>query len=123
MMCGRGRQVVETSCPRRVVGSRRDLATEVQPAPAGRRHRPDRRTGVFTAVVFVFTSGCAWRLLPSSFGVTVPTAHRRFTVWTEGRPVAASTPRRARRAGQPRLDRLVADGDRRGVGAGQKGDL
>jgi transposase len=38
---------------------------------------------VFTAVVFVLTSGCAWRHLPPSFGVTVPTAHRRFTVWTK----------------------------------------
>ena len=37
---------------------------------------------VFTAIVFVLTSGCAWRHLPPSFGVTVPTAHRRFTEWT-----------------------------------------
>ncbi len=37
---------------------------------------------VFTAIVFVLTSGCAWRLLPPSFGVTVPTAHRRFGEWT-----------------------------------------
>ena len=35
----------------------------------------------FTAVVFVLTSGCAWRHLPPSFGVTVPTAHRRFAAW------------------------------------------
>jgi transposase len=38
---------------------------------------------VFTAIVFVLTSGCAWRMLPSSFAVTVPTAHRRFTEWTK----------------------------------------
>ncbi len=38
---------------------------------------------VFTAIVFVLTSGCAWRMLPPSFGVTVPTAHRRFTEWTK----------------------------------------
>lgn len=38
---------------------------------------------VFTAVVFVLTSGCAWRHLPPSFGVTVPTAHRRFTEWSK----------------------------------------
>lgn len=38
---------------------------------------------VFTAVVFVLTSGCAWRDLPPGFGVTVPTAHRRFTEWTK----------------------------------------
>lgn len=33
---------------------------------------------VFTAIVFVLTSGCAWRYLPPSFGVIVPTAHRQF---------------------------------------------
>lgn len=38
---------------------------------------------VFTAIVFVLTSGCAWRHLPPSFGVKVPTAHRRFSEWTE----------------------------------------
>ena len=38
---------------------------------------------VFTAIVFVLASGCAWRHLPPSFGVTVPTAHRRFTEWTQ----------------------------------------
>jgi transposase len=38
---------------------------------------------VFTAVVFVLTSGCAWRVLPPSFGVIMPTAHHRFSVWTE----------------------------------------
>lgn len=37
---------------------------------------------VFTAVVFVVTSGCAWRQLPDVFGVSVPTAHRRFAAWT-----------------------------------------
>ncbi len=38
---------------------------------------------VFTAIVHVLTSGCGRRELPPSFGVTVPTAHRRFTQWTE----------------------------------------
>lgn len=37
---------------------------------------------VFTAVVYVLTSGCAWRQLPESFGVSPATAHRRFTAWT-----------------------------------------
>ncbi len=56
--------------------------------PAGVRRqgggiaRVDDRA-VFTAIVFVLTSGCAWRHLPPSFGVTVPTAHRRFTEWTQ----------------------------------------
>ena len=48
----------------------------------GGMSRVDDRS-VFTAVVFVLTSGCAWRHLPPSFGVTVPTAHRRFTEWTQ----------------------------------------
>jgi transposase len=38
--------------------------------------RTDQRA-VFTAVVFVLTNG--WRMLPPSFGVTVPTAHRPFS--------------------------------------------
>lgn len=47
----------------------------------GGRSRTDARA-VFTAIVFVLTSGCAWRHLPPSFGVRVPTAHRTFTEWT-----------------------------------------
>ncbi|SDZ07571.1 Putative transposase of IS4/5 family [Saccharopolyspora shandongensis] len=35
---------------------------------------------VFTAIVFVLTGGCAW---PPSVRVKVPTAHRRFSEWTE----------------------------------------
>ena len=38
---------------------------------------------MFTAVVYVLTSGCAWRHLPLTFGTSPATAHRRFTVWTE----------------------------------------
>lgn len=38
---------------------------------------------VFTAVVFVLTSRCAWRRLPSSFAVSPATAHRRFAAWSE----------------------------------------
>jgi transposase len=47
----------------------------------GGRSRTDARA-VFTAIVFVLTSGCAWRDLSPSFKVTVPTAHRTFTEWT-----------------------------------------
>lgn len=35
-----------------------------------------------TAVVYVLTSGCAWRRLPAIFGIAVPTAYRRFVEWT-----------------------------------------
>jgi transposase len=38
---------------------------------------------VFTAIVYVLTTGCAWRHLPATFGVSPPTAHRRFRAWTE----------------------------------------
>ena len=51
--------------------------------PQGGGTAPVDDRAVFTAIVFVLTSGCAWRYLPPSFGVTVPTAHRRFTEWTK----------------------------------------
>ncbi|WP_433208740.1 IS5 family transposase [Nocardia sp. CA-107356] len=54
---------------------------EARPQGGGTAPVDDR--AVFTAIVFVLTSGCAWRYLPPSFGVTVPTVHRRFTAWTE----------------------------------------
>ncbi|WP_405525962.1 transposase [Streptomyces avidinii] len=47
---------------------------------------------VFTAVMYALTSGCAWRHLPPTFGTSPATAHRRFTVWTEARPVASAAP-------------------------------
>lgn len=50
--------------------------------PQGGGTAPVDDRAVFTAIVFVLTSGCAWRDLPPMFGVTVPTAHRRFTDWT-----------------------------------------
>lgn len=54
---------------------------KTRPQGGGMSRVDDR--AVFTAIVFVLTSGCAWRQLPRSFGVTVPTAHRRFTEWTQ----------------------------------------
>jgi transposase len=51
--------------------------------PQGGGTAPVDERAVFTAIVYVLTSGCGWRELPPSFGVTVPTAHRRFTQWTE----------------------------------------
>ncbi|HZU46379.1 MAG TPA: IS5 family transposase [Mycobacterium sp.] len=55
-------------------------AAKTRPQGGGMSRVDDR--AVFTAIVFVLTSGCAWRHLPPSFGVTVPTAHRRFSEWT-----------------------------------------
>ena len=51
--------------------------------PQGGGTAPRDERGVFTAVVYVLTSGCAWRHLPPTFGTSSATAHRRFTVWTE----------------------------------------
>jgi transposase len=51
--------------------------------PQGGGTAPVDERAVFTAVVYVLTSGCAWRHLPESFDVSPATAHRRFTVWTE----------------------------------------
>jgi len=53
------------------------------PRPQGGGSTPVDDRAVFTAVVFVLTSGCAWRHLPPSFGITVPTAHRRFAAWAK----------------------------------------
>ncbi len=58
------------------------LLPQFSPRPQGGGVAPTDQRAVFTAVVYVLTSGCAWRMLPASFGVSVPTAHRRFTVWT-----------------------------------------
>lgn len=52
---------------------------KVRPQGGGRSRVGDR--AVFVAVVYVLTSGCAWRRLPASFGIAVPTAYRRFVEW------------------------------------------
>lgn len=79
---------MEGNLPGRLVPD--PLWTVVAPLLPGFRPRPQGggtvpRAGreVFTAVVFVLTSGCAWRDLPPSFGVPPATAHRRFTAWAE----------------------------------------
>ena len=59
------------------------LIPEFTPRPQGGGTAPVDDRAVFTAIVFILTSSCAWRYLHSSFGVTVPTAHRRFTEWTK----------------------------------------
>jgi transposase len=51
-----------------------------RPQGGGTAPLPDRQ--VFTAIVYVLSSGCAWRDLPPSFGVPFQTAHRRFAQWT-----------------------------------------
>lgn len=53
----------------------------VRPQGGGTVYADER--AVFTAIVFVLVSGCAWRHLPPCFAVAVPTAHRRFSEWTK----------------------------------------
>jgi transposase len=43
--------------------------------------RVDDRT-VFAAIVFVLTTGCAWRHMPPNFALSHQTMHRRFTEWS-----------------------------------------
>ncbi len=52
-----------------------------RPQGGGTRYVDDR--AVFTAIVYVLTTGCAWRHLPAGFGVSKATAHRRFVAWTQ----------------------------------------
>ena len=63
------------------------LTKPLLPAFAPRRQGggtpPADVRAVLTAVVYVLTSGCAWRLLPPWLGVSPATAHRRFTAWTK----------------------------------------
>jgi transposase len=56
-------------------------AFETRPQGGGTASLDARQ--VFTAIVYVLTSGCVWRDLPPSFGVSFQTAHRRFMQWTE----------------------------------------
>src|SRR3712207_5537371 len=51
-----------------------------RPQGGGTRYGDDR--AVFTAFVYVLTTGCAWRHLPAEFDISRATAHRRFVAWT-----------------------------------------
>lgn len=69
-------------------------AAPKRPQGGGRRRYGDRE--VLAAIIFVATSGCTWKQLPPSFGPSGPTAHRRFSEWSQARVWA-------------RLHRLIAD--------------
>ncbi len=72
-----------------------------RPQGGGTRYVDDR--AVFTAIVHVLSTGCAWRHLPAEFGVSNATAHRRFVAWTQ-----AGLWRRLHRAGLDRLGEQAA---------------
>jgi transposase len=59
------------------------LIPQFRPRGQGGGTAPVDDRAVFTAIVNVLTSGCAWRHLPSEFGVSHQTAHRRFQAWTK----------------------------------------
>ena len=59
------------------------LVPSFVPRVQGGGRAPVDARAVFTAIVYVLTSGCSWRLLPGSFGVDYRTAHRRFGQWTQ----------------------------------------
>jgi transposase len=59
------------------------LIPTFRPRPQGGGTAPLDDRAVFTAIVYVLTSGCSWRDLPPSFGVPFQTAHRRFGQWTK----------------------------------------
>ena len=72
-----------------------------RPQGGGTRYADDR--AVFAAIVYVLTTGCAWRHLLAEFGVSKATAHRRFVAWTE-----AGLWRRLHRAVPDRLGEQAA---------------
>jgi transposase len=59
------------------------LVPKFLPRPQGGGTAPLPDRAVFTAIVYVLSSGCSWRDLPPSFGVPFQTAHRRFGQWTK----------------------------------------
>ncbi len=40
---------------------------------------------ILAAVVYVATTGCAWRQVPPVFGASCQTVHRRFPEWSAAR--------------------------------------
>ncbi|WP_434096225.1 IS5 family transposase [Streptosporangium roseum] len=60
----------------------------VPPAPTrpqgGGRRRVDDRV-ILAAIVYVATTGCAWRQLPPVFGASWQTVNRRFAEWSAAR--------------------------------------
>ncbi|KAB8196348.1 transposase [Nonomuraea phyllanthi] len=70
------------------------------------RRRVDDRT-ILAAIVYVTTTGCAWRQVPPVFGASWQTVSRRFTEWSAAR-VSQAVPDPAGRARHARRSGLVA---------------
>lgn len=82
MICGMHDRLAARLVPDELWNLVEPLLPAFTPRRQGGGTAPVDQRAVFTAVVFVLTSDCAWRQLPSSFGVSPPTAHRRFQAWT-----------------------------------------
>jgi transposase len=54
-----------------------------RPQGGGRRRADDRE--ILAAIIFVATTDCTWRELPSAFGPAWPTVYRRFAQWSQER--------------------------------------
>ncbi|MGW4421725.1 IS5 family transposase [Streptosporangium sp. NPDC004631] len=57
--------------------------TPTRPQGGGRRRVDDRM--ILAAIVYVATTGCAWRRLPPIFGASWQTVNRRFAEWSAAR--------------------------------------
>ncbi|QRK93508.1 IS5 family transposase [Saccharopolyspora erythraea] len=74
---------MEKWCPEPLWLLARSLLPEApQRHQGGGRRRLDDRA-VLAAILYVLQTGCAWSALPTSFGVSCATAHRRFTEWSQ----------------------------------------
>ncbi|WP_369142114.1 IS5 family transposase [Streptomyces sp. R44] len=102
-----------------------DLVEPVLPSfhsrPQGDGTAPIDQRAVFTAVVYVLTSGCAWRYLPPAFGVSPATTHRRCSVWTASGVWRRLHSRGSGRDRSPRWTRLELRDRRCRLGACEQG--
>src|SRR3954453_4981669 len=78
-----------------------------RPQGGGTRYVDDR--AVFTAIVYVLTTGCAWRHLPAEFGVSKAAAHRRFVAWTPRAAAGLEPSTAAARTALTRAELVHAD--------------
>lgn len=77
-----GERLAQRLVPDRVWETVALLLPEFTPRRQGGGRCPLDGRSVFTAVVYVLTSECAWRRLPPFFEVSPATAHRRFVAWS-----------------------------------------
>ncbi|ONI91734.1 hypothetical protein ALI22I_07660 [Saccharothrix sp. ALI-22-I] len=59
------------------------LVPLIPPDPQDGAPEPVSDQAVFTAIVFILTSGCRWQNLPPAFNLPAPMVYRRFTQWTD----------------------------------------